>query len=102
MARPDSARKSHDFPLTLPMAESGPASAAMIYANTSITHVRSAVATSESVVLMPHLARIDVMPAKNAEANAAAIQDIEVSPLSCKLFLIDCRRLAKWWAEFAS
>lgn len=32
-------------------------------------------ATSESVVLMPHLARIDVMPAKNAEANAAAIQD---------------------------
>ena len=32
--------------------------------------VRIAVATSESVFLIPHLAKMAVMPAKNAEPNA--------------------------------
>lgn len=72
------------------MASSGPESAATIQANASTTQVRSAVARSESVVLMPHLARMDVMPAKNAEANAAAIRDKE------RLRLIERRRFA-WW-----
>ena len=57
------------------MALRGPASAAIIQAKTSTTQVRSAVATSESVVLIPHFARIEVVPAKKADANAARIQD---------------------------
>ena len=61
------------------MALRGPASAAIIQAKTSTTQVRSAVATSESVVLIPHFARIEVVPAKKADANAARIQDKETS-----------------------
>ena len=57
------------------MALRGPVSAAMIQAKASTTQVRSAVATSESVVLIPHFARIEVIPAKKADANAARIQD---------------------------
>lgn len=44
----------------------------MMTAKTSTTAVRIAVAISESVFLIPHLARIDVIPAKKAE-NIAAI-----------------------------
>lgn len=32
--------------------------------------VRNAVATCESIFLIPHLAKIDVIPAKKAEPNA--------------------------------
>lgn len=48
---------------------------AIAQAKTSTTQVRMAVATSESVCLMPHLAKMDVMPAKNADANAATAHD---------------------------
>lgn len=48
---------------------------AIAQANTSTTQVRMAVATSESVCLMPHLAKMDVMPAKKADANAAVTHD---------------------------
>lgn len=51
----------------------------MIHANTSTTKVRSAVAISESVSERPHLAKIEVMPAKNAEATAAITQDIQTN-----------------------
>ena len=44
--------------------------------NTSTTIVRSAVARSESVFLIPHLASIEVSPAKAAESMAAIIQSI--------------------------
>ena len=44
----------------------------MIYENISTTIVRSAVATSESVFLIPHFANIAVRPANNAD-NAAII-----------------------------
>jgi hypothetical protein len=43
--------------------------------------VRSAVAKSESVFLIPHLASIEVSPAKNADDIAAIIQNI-----LCQLF----------------
>ena len=39
-----------------------------------------AVATSESVCLMPHLAKMDVMPAKSADANAATTHDTGEMP----------------------
>lgn len=39
--------------------------------------VRMAVATVESVFLIPHFARIDVRPAKNAEPKA---QGIHITP----------------------
>lgn len=46
---------------------------AMSQAKRSTTIVRTAVATSESVWRMPHFARMDVMPAKRAEPQAARI-----------------------------
>ena len=42
------------------------------HAKTSTTAVRIPVAISESVSRMPHLARIDVMPAQSAASRAAA------------------------------
>ena len=59
--------------LIWPSCPTEPTSAAMSQANARTTMVRTAVATSESVCLMPHLARIDVMPAKSAEPTAASI-----------------------------
>lgn len=56
-----------------------PTTATMIHANTSTTKVRSAVAISESVSERPHLAKIEVMPAKNAEATAAITQDTQTN-----------------------
>ena len=41
--------------------------------NTSTTAVRIAVATVESVLRIPHFARMDVTPAKSADKNAKAI-----------------------------
>jgi len=60
-------------------------------AKISTTTVRSAVATSESVFRIPHLARIEVSPAKNAEAIAAGIQNITISSF-CWLYLIHRQR----------
>lgn len=51
----------------------GTVMSAMTQANTRTTSVRMAVATSESVLRMPHFARMDVRPAKSADATAAAI-----------------------------
>ena len=63
----------------------------MIQAKTSTTQVRSAVATSESVLLIPHFARIDTIPAKKADANAAGIQDKETSfPEQCLRLIFAC------------
>jgi hypothetical protein len=52
----------------------------IIHENARTTIVLSAVAKSESVFLIPHFARIDVSPAKNAE-NIAEINHI-ASPIS--------------------
>ena len=43
----------------------------MTQENASTMMVRSAVATVESVLRMPHLARMEVTPAKKAEPNAS-------------------------------
>ena len=58
-----------------------PAAAAAIQENISTTIVRSAVAKSESVFRMPHLARIAVMPAKNAD-NIAIISHIGIPSIA--------------------
>ena len=47
-----------------------PAARIMIQEKSSTTTVRAAVAMVESVFRIPHLARIDVTPAKNAEPTA--------------------------------
>lgn len=47
--------------------------------NKSTTMVRNAVATSESVFLMPHFARMDVKPAKTEE-KTAAVSHIWLAP----------------------
>jgi len=47
-----------------------PATPTMVQAKTTTTTVRTAVATSESVLRIPHLASIDVKPARRAEARA--------------------------------
>ena len=75
----------------LPMVPMDPEMPAIAQAKTSTTQVRMAVATSESVCLMPHLAKMDVMPAKNADANAATTHDTGAVPpwimgLSCEFY----------------
>lgn len=64
----------------LPMVPMDQEMPAIAQAKTSTTQVRMAVATSESVCLMPHLAKMDVMPAKNADANAATTHDTGEMP----------------------
>lgn len=64
----------------LPMVPTDPETPAIAQANMSTMQVRMAVAMSESVCLMPHLAKIDVMPAKNADANAATTHDTGAVP----------------------
>lgn len=64
----------------LPMVPMDPEMPAIAQAKTSTTQVRMAVATSESVCLMPHLAKMDVMPAKSADANAATTHDTGEMP----------------------
>ena len=53
-----------------------PATKTIIHENSSTTIVRNAVATSESVFLIPHFARIAVTPAKSAD-NTAIISHIK-------------------------
>ena len=60
----------------LPMVPMDPEIPAIAQAKTSTTQVRMAVATSEPVCLMPHLAKIDVMPAKNADAPQKRLRQI--------------------------
>ena len=47
-----------------------PVTTTIIHAKISTTIVLIAVATSESVLLIPHFARIEVIPAKKAEPTA--------------------------------
>ena len=73
VASPERMRKIHDRALTAGNSAHAPVSRAMPHAMTSTTEVRTAVATSELALFTPHLERIAVMPAKNAEPIAAAI-----------------------------
>lgn len=72
VAMPDR-RKHQVLPLTAAKLWSAPVTSTMSQENTSTTMVRRAVATLESVCLMPHLARMEVNPANRAEPKAYAI-----------------------------
>ena len=70
MARPDRMRKAQVRPDTWEIVFWDPTTKTMSQEKTSTTQVRMAVATLESVFRMPHLARMEVSPAKSAEAKA--------------------------------
>ena len=60
----------------------------MIHENNSTITVRIAVATSESVFLIPHFARIAVIPAKKEEPIAYKIHIFHASSLDFFFFYI--------------
>ena len=68
--RPDRIRKISERGLIWAMVPCEPTMKTISQEKISTTIVRSAVATSESVLWMPHLARIEVIPAKTAESTA--------------------------------
>ena len=73
MDRPDSTRNTRDFPEISPMVFWEPTKNTITQEKISTTTVRKAVATSESVFRMPHLASTAVIPAKKAERTATPI-----------------------------
>ena len=70
MARPERIRKIHVLALRDVTVGPEPTIHTISHEKSSTTMVRMAVAASESVFRMPHLARIAVSPANSAEANA--------------------------------
>ena len=70
MASPDRTRNNNVFPSTFLIPDQVPVTRTISQENRSTTTVRIAVATSESVFLIPHFARIAVIPAKNEEPTA--------------------------------
>ena len=72
MARPESPRNAQAMGLIEPICPDEPTTATMTQANARTTMVLMAVATVESVSRMPHLARMAVIPAKNADPHANA------------------------------
>ena len=60
----------------------------MIHEKNKTTMVRKAVARSESVFLIPHLASIDVRPAKTADKITAMSQNTLSPQLFVKIFLL--------------
>ena len=71
------------------MVSADPTTNTMTQANSNTTTVLRAVATSESVFLIPHFARIDVIPAKNADRTAITIH-IFLPPPLCSLGSAPC------------
>ena len=70
MAAPERMRNSNVFPSRLVIWEAEPTIPTISQENSRITTVRTAVATVESVLRIPHFASMEVIPAKNAEATA--------------------------------
>ena len=70
MARPDKTRNSQVKEEIRVISGAEPTRNTISHEKISTTMVRMAVATSESVFLMPHFARTAVIPAKNAEPTA--------------------------------
>lgn len=70
MARPERIRKIHVLALRDVMVGPEPTIHTISHEKSSTTMVRMAVAASESVFRMPHLARIAVSPANSAEATS--------------------------------
>ena len=71
MAAPDSSRNRSERAEIWAMVGADPTKKTISHEKTKTTTVRSAVATSESVFLMPHLAKIAVKPANTADKTAA-------------------------------
>ena len=65
-----SIRNTSDFGVTFLIVLNEPTIATIIHENASTTIVLIAVATSESVFLIPHFASTEVIPVKNAERTA--------------------------------
>ena len=82
----DRIKKRIDFADISVIVPAEPTINTMIQAKRSTTTVRRAVATSESVFLIPHFASIAVSPAKSAD-NAAMISHIS-SPYSLSYILV--------------
>ena len=70
---PESNRNSHVLGDRADIDPAEPTMKTMSQENAKTMIVRIAVATVESIVRMPHLARIDVKPEKKAEPTANAI-----------------------------
>ena len=70
MAIPESTKNIHVFAEISPIVCAEPTISTISHEKASTMIVRTAVAASESVFLIPHFARIAVIPAKNAEPNA--------------------------------
>ena len=89
MAAPERIRNSRVVPLMELVWSKDPAANTMIQEKIRTTTVRTAVATVESVFRIPHLARIEVTPAKNAEpiANKSHIFTSISERLSLRSFL---------------
>jgi hypothetical protein len=79
VANPDNIKNSSEYPLTVGKVDCDPTMNTINHANASTTMVRIAVATVESVFLIPLFAKIDVNPANSAEPNANGIHI--VSPI---------------------
>lgn len=70
MASPDRIRNKSVDPEICPMPRYDPVRDTRSQENERTTQVRIAVAASESVLRMPHLASMEVMPAKKEEPTA--------------------------------
>ncbi len=81
MAAPDKIRNTKDLGVISEIVPAESTTATISHEKASTTMVRRAVARSEFVFLMPHLARIEVIPAKKAD-NIAIISHI-ISSLPC-------------------
>jgi hypothetical protein len=66
-------RKVHVLPSIEPISELEPVARTIAHMKINTTMVRRAVATVESMSLRPHLASMEVNPAKNAEPTAYRI-----------------------------
>lgn len=86
MARPERIRKIHVLALRDVMVGPEPTIHTISHEKSSTTMVRMAVAASESVFRMPHLARIAVSPANSAEATSIFNAECRIRLPQKKLF----------------
>jgi len=81
VANPERIRNVSDFASIFLIVQTEPARTVISQENKITIMVLSAVATSESVFLIPHFARTDVSPAKKADNTAAVNHMASSSPI---------------------
>ena len=79
MDNPDNTRNKTDFAERFQSSPWEPTTKTISHEKASTTTVLIAVATVESVFLIPHFARIEVSPAKRADAKAKKIHIQNIS-----------------------